>query len=63
MSLEKAVYTAHAKATGGRDGRAISNDQILDVQLAVPKEMGDQAVEPILNSSLPQVIPPVSWVQ
>ena len=40
MSLEKAVYTAHAKATGGRDGRAISNDQILDVQLAVPKEMG-----------------------
>jgi len=40
MSLEKAVYTAHAKATGGRDGRAISDDQILDVQLAVPKEMG-----------------------
>ena len=40
MSLEKAVYTAHAKATGGRDGRATSDDQILDVQLAVPKEMG-----------------------
>src|SRR5690606_290266 len=40
MSLEKAVYTAHAKATGSRDGRAISDDQILDVQLAVPKGMG-----------------------
>lgn len=40
MSLEKAVYTAHAKATGGRDGRATSDDQILDVKLAVPKEMG-----------------------
>lgn len=40
MSLEKAVYTAHAKATGGRDGHATSDDQILDVQLAVPKEMG-----------------------
>lgn len=40
MSLEKAVYTAKAKATGGRDGRAISSDEILDVKLAVPKEMG-----------------------
>ena len=40
MSLEKVVYTAHAKATGGRDGRATSSDNILDVQLTVPKEMG-----------------------
>lgn len=40
MSLEKAVYTAKAKATGGRDGRATSSDGILDVKLAVPKEMG-----------------------
>lgn len=40
MSLEKAVYTARAKATGGRDGRATSDDQILDVKLALPKEMG-----------------------
>ena len=40
MSLEKAVYTAHAKATGGRDGRATSSDGILDIQLKVPKEMG-----------------------
>ncbi|WP_425915601.1 organic hydroperoxide resistance protein [Acinetobacter sp. TSRC1-2] len=40
MALEKAVYTAKAKATGGRDGRATSSDEILDVKLAVPKEMG-----------------------
>lgn len=40
MSLEKAVYTAHAKATGGRDGRVTTDDQLLDIQLAVPKEMG-----------------------
>ena len=40
MPLEKAVYTAKAKATGGRDGRATSSDEILDVKLAVPKEMG-----------------------
>ncbi len=40
MTLEKAVYTAHAKATGGRDGRATTSDGHLDVQLAVPKIMG-----------------------
>jgi lipoyl-dependent peroxiredoxin len=34
------VYTAHASATGGRDGRAVSSDGVIDVQLAVPKEMG-----------------------
>lgn len=40
MSLEKVVYRAKAKATGGRDGRATSSDGVLDVQLGVPKEMG-----------------------
>lgn len=40
MPLEKAIYTAKAKATGGRDGRATSSDEVLDVKLAVPKEMG-----------------------
>ncbi|WP_374668572.1 organic hydroperoxide resistance protein [Acinetobacter sp.] len=40
MALEKAVYTAKAKATGGRDGRAVASDGHLDVQLAVPKVMG-----------------------
>lgn len=40
MSLQKVVYQAHAKATGGRDGRAVTSDNILDVKLATPKEMG-----------------------
>jgi osmotically inducible protein OsmC len=40
MSIEKVLYTAHAKATGGRDGRAISSDGILDVKLATPRELG-----------------------
>ncbi|WP_394517488.1 organic hydroperoxide resistance protein [Pantoea sp. SGAir0175] len=40
MSLEKVIYTAKAKATGGRDGRATSSDNVLDVKLGVPKEMG-----------------------
>ncbi|MDN0077771.1 organic hydroperoxide resistance protein [Crenobacter sp. SG2303] len=34
------LYTAHAKATGGRDGRATSSDGILDLPLAMPKELG-----------------------
>ncbi|MET3714299.1 organic hydroperoxide resistance protein [Pseudomonas sp. PvP001] len=34
------LYTATATATGGRDGRAVSSDQILDVALATPKELG-----------------------
>lgn len=40
MSIEKVVYRAHASATGGRDGRAVSDDGVLDIKLGVPKEMG-----------------------
>ena len=36
----KIVYTAHASATGGRDGQASSDDGLLNVKLATPKEMG-----------------------
>lgn len=37
---EKILYTAQATATGGRDGRAISSDRVLDVALATPRELG-----------------------
>jgi lipoyl-dependent peroxiredoxin len=40
MSLDKVLYTAHASATGGRDGHAASSDGLLDVKLGVPTEMG-----------------------
>ena len=40
MSIEKLMYRAHAKAAGGRDGRAVSSDNVLDVKLTVPREMG-----------------------
>jgi osmotically inducible protein OsmC len=40
MTIAKVLYTAHAKVTGGRDGHATSSDGLLDVKLAVPKEMG-----------------------
>lgn len=34
------VYTTSARATGGRDGHSATLDGAVDVQLAVPKEMG-----------------------
>jgi lipoyl-dependent peroxiredoxin len=40
MSIEKILYRATAKASGGRDGRAVSSDNVLDVKLATPKELG-----------------------
>ncbi|RRS03575.1 organic hydroperoxide resistance protein [Aquabacterium soli] len=40
QNLDKVLYTAHATATGGRDGRAVSSDGILDISLARPVEMG-----------------------
>jgi lipoyl-dependent peroxiredoxin len=40
MSIEKVLYRASAKATGGRDGRAVSSDNVLDVKLTTPKELG-----------------------
>ena len=42
MQPIKALYTATATATGGRDGRAVSSDGILDVKLATPRELGGQ---------------------
>ena len=38
--IEKVLYTAHATSTGGRDGTTRTSDGLLDLKLAVPKEMG-----------------------
>ena len=40
MSIEKVLYRAQATATGGRDGRAVSSDNVLDVKLTTPRELG-----------------------
>ncbi|MBO3274625.1 organic hydroperoxide resistance protein [Pseudomonas schmalbachii] len=40
MQRIQALYTATATATGGRDGRAVSSDGVLDVKLTTPKELG-----------------------
>ncbi|WP_457095973.1 organic hydroperoxide resistance protein [Lysobacter sp. P5_B9] len=40
MALDKVLYTATSTATGGRDGRAVSSDKVLDIQLSTPRELG-----------------------
>lgn len=45
QQTDSAVYTAHVQARGGREGRAISDDGVLDVQLGSPAKNG-QATNP-----------------
>ncbi len=40
VALEKRLYTATATATGGRDGRATTDDKVIDVSVAPPKALG-----------------------
>lgn len=42
--LEKAIYTATATATAGREGRAKTDDGVLDVALVLPKGLGGSGV-------------------
>lgn len=36
----KALYTAEATASGGREGKAVSSDSNLSVSLVMPRELG-----------------------
>ena len=38
--LDKVLYTAKAHTTGGRDGRSVTDDGLLNVKLSPPKAMG-----------------------
>ena len=38
------LYKAHAHATGGREGHAVSSDGVLDVKLTTPKELGGAGI-------------------
>ncbi|MBC7741831.1 MAG: organic hydroperoxide resistance protein [Bdellovibrionaceae bacterium] len=40
MKLEKVVYRAKAKSTGGREGQSATSDGKVEVKLSTPKEMG-----------------------
>lgn len=37
---KKVLYTAHATATGGREGRAVTSNKALDVKRSTPRELG-----------------------
>ena len=38
--LDQVLYTAHAHTTGGRNGRSVTDDKLLEVTLALPPAMG-----------------------
>lgn len=38
--LDKVLYTAKAHTTGGREGRSVTDDGLLNVQLAPPAALG-----------------------
>lgn len=40
MELQKVLYETQATATGGRDGRAVTSDGLLDVRIVPPRELG-----------------------
>ncbi|RED54504.1 Ohr subfamily peroxiredoxin [Cohnella lupini] len=39
-NMEKKLYTGIATVEGGRDGKAVSSDGVLNLDLKVPKELG-----------------------
>lgn len=45
MDTIKPLYTAHAAATGGRNGHTASDDGIVAIDLSVPKAMGGPGKE------------------
>jgi lipoyl-dependent peroxiredoxin len=40
MSIANVLYRGQAKATGGREGQASSNNNALNVKLSTPRELG-----------------------
>ncbi|CAG4886400.1 organic hydroperoxide resistance protein [Paraburkholderia saeva] len=39
------LYKATATSNGGREGRAVSSDKVLDVKLTTPRELGGNGAE------------------
>ncbi|AZS19216.1 organic hydroperoxide resistance protein [Caulobacter sp. FWC26] len=40
MPVETVLYVGQARASGGREGRAHTDDHVLDVKLTMPRELG-----------------------
>jgi osmotically inducible protein OsmC len=45
MSIEKVLYRAHARSTGGRDGKSVVPEAGLDLKLTKPKELGGSGAQ------------------
>ncbi|WP_201698659.1 organic hydroperoxide resistance protein [Paraburkholderia hiiakae] len=45
MTIENVLYRAHARATGGRDGRAVVPESNLEFKLTTPRELGGSGGE------------------
>ena len=39
-TLDTVLYTAKTHTTGGRDGKSVSSDKLLEINMTPPKEMG-----------------------
>ena len=39
-TLDTVLYTAKTHTTGGRDGKSVSSDRLLEINMTPPKEMG-----------------------
>ncbi|WP_311136809.1 hypothetical protein [Hymenobacter cellulosilyticus] len=57
MKIEK-IFTAQALAKGGRDGHVSTNNNVLDVDLSTPKEMGGPGKAGATNPS--SCLPPAT---
>jgi organic hydroperoxide reductase OsmC/OhrA len=53
MAIENAIYTARAKAMGGRVGAAKSDDGQIDLKLDRPVEMAVKGMAPTQSNCLP----------
>ena len=57
MSIENVLYRANARATGGRDGRAITDDGRLDVRLTTPPGTEEAGPGPTPSVTAPVTAP------
>lgn len=39
-NIDQVIYTAKTHTTGGRDGKSVSSDKLLEINMTPPKEMG-----------------------
>ncbi len=62
MKVEKILYRGKARSTGGRDGRARTENGDIDVKLTTPKELVAREVrEQIPNRCSPPVLGLLYW--